>query len=96
MDRFIQMGQVLGYEGQYLQDFVNQQQAEERAERKAENDEKEKDRATELARLAEKEKDREIELAKIGWKNLRKGLGSQITKLRSRQIRKQKWRESKV
>ena len=33
MDKFIQMGRDLGYEGQNLQDFVKQQQDYEKAER---------------------------------------------------------------
>ena len=58
MDKLIQMGKELGYEGQTLQEFVKQQQDIERSERLAEKElEKEK--------IAEVEKDREVELAKI-------------------------------
>ena len=69
MDRFIQMGKDLGYEGEKLQDFVKQQQDYERGERIAER-ELERDRiaAQEKERadkLAAQEKDREIELARI-------------------------------
>ena len=38
MDRLIQMGKDLGYEGEKLQDFVKQQQDYERGERIAERD----------------------------------------------------------
>ena len=38
MDRFIQMGKDLGYEGEKLQDFVKQQQDYERDERIAERE----------------------------------------------------------
>ena len=76
MDKLIQMGKELGYEGQALQEFVKQQQDIERSERLAEREiEKdkiaqfEKDRGVELARIAaEKEKiaaDRKIEMARI-------------------------------
>ena len=69
MDRLIQMGKDLGYEGEKLQDFVKQQQDYERGERIAER-ELERDRiaAQEKERadkLAAQEKDREIELARI-------------------------------
>ena len=62
MDKLIQMGKELGYEGQALQEFVKQQQDIERSERLAER-ELEKERIA-----AEKEKiaaDREIEMARI-------------------------------
>ena len=62
MDKLIQMGKELGYEGQALQEFVKQQQDIERSERLAER-ELEKDRIA-----AEKEKiaaDREIEMARL-------------------------------
>ena len=76
MDRLIQMGKDLGYEGGKLQDFVKQQQDYERGERIAEGNLKgiesrrkkakaEKDREIELAKIAAQEKDREIELAKF-------------------------------
>ena len=38
MDRLIQMGKDLGYEGEKLQDFVKQQQDYERGERIAERE----------------------------------------------------------
>ena len=62
MDKLIQMGKELGYEGQALQEFVKQQQDIERSERLAER-ELEKERIA-----AEKDKiaaDREIEMARI-------------------------------
>ena len=62
MDRLIQMGKDLGYEGEKLQDFVKQQQDYERGERIAER-ELERDRIA--AEEAKAEKDGEIELAKI-------------------------------
>ena len=76
MDRLIQMGKDLGYEGEKLQAFVKRQQDYERGERIAERElerdriaAQEKERADKLAeradRIAAKEKDREIELAKI-------------------------------
>ena len=76
MDRLIQMGKDLGYEGEKLQAFVKQQQDYERGERIAERElerywiaAQEKERADKLAERADKiaaqEKDREIELAKI-------------------------------
>ena len=58
MDRLIQMGKDLGYEGKKLQDFVKQQQDYERGERIVE-------RELERDRIAAQEKDREIELARI-------------------------------
>ena len=58
MDRLIQMGKDLGYEGEKLQDFVKQQQDYERGERIAE-------RELERDKLAAQEKDREMELARI-------------------------------
>ena len=69
MDRLIQKGKDLGYEGEKLQDFVKQQQDYERVERIAER-ELERDRiaAQEKERsdkIAAQEKDREIELARI-------------------------------
>ena len=72
MDKLIQMGKELGYEGQALQEFVKQQQDIERSERLAERElekdkiaQVEKDREVELAKIAQVEKDREVELAKI-------------------------------
>ena len=62
IDKLIQMGKELGYEGQALQEFVKQQQDIERSERLAER-ELEKERIA-----AEKDKiaaDREIEMARI-------------------------------
>ena len=65
MDKLIQMGKELGYEGQALQEFVKQQQDIERSERLAER-ELEKERvAVEKDKIAQVEKDREVELAKI-------------------------------
>ena len=65
MDRLIQMGKDLGYEGEKLQDFVKQQQDYERGERIAER-ELERDRiAAEKDKLAAQEKDKEIKLARI-------------------------------
>ena len=69
MDRLIQMGKDLGYEGEKLQDFVKQQQDYERGERIAER-ELEKDRTASQEKeradkLAAQEKDREIELVRI-------------------------------
>ena len=58
MDKLIQMGKELGYEGQTLQEFVKQQQDIERSERLAE-------RELEKDKIAQVEKDREVELAKI-------------------------------
>ena len=80
MDRLIQMGKDLGYEGEKLQDFVKQQQDYERGERVAERElEKDriaaekakayKERELERDRIAAEEakakKDREIKLARI-------------------------------
>ena len=53
MDRLIQMGKDLGYEGEKLQDFVKQQQDYERGERIAERD-------LERDRIAAQEKERRI------------------------------------
>ena len=65
MDKLIQMGKELGYEGQVLQEFVKQQQDIERSERLAER-ELEKERiAAERDKIAQVEKDRDVELAKI-------------------------------
>ena len=64
MDKLIQMGKELGYEGQALQEFVKQQQDIERSERLAKR-ELEKERiAAEKDKIAQVEKDREVELAK--------------------------------
>ena len=79
MDKLVQMGKELGYEGQALQEFVKQQQDIERSERLAEREleqdkiaQVEKDREVELARIAtekdkiaQAEKDRKVELARI-------------------------------
>ena len=73
MDKLIQMGKELGYEGQALQEFVKKQQAFEkqlqdieRSERLAERElEKERIAAKEKDKIAQVEKDREVELAKI-------------------------------
>ena len=58
MDRLIQMGKDLGYEGNKLQDFVKQQQDYERGERIAE-------RELERDRIASQEKERELERDRI-------------------------------
>ena len=58
MDRLIQMGKDLGYEGEKLQDFVRQQQDYERGERIAE-------RELERDRIAAEDKEREIERDRI-------------------------------
>ena len=76
MDRLIQMGKDLGYEGKKLQDFVKQQQDNERGERIAERElerdriaAQENERAHKLAerahKIAAQEKDRDIEIARI-------------------------------
>ena len=62
MDRLIQMGKDLGYEGKKLQDFVKQQQDYERGERIAER-ELERDRIA--AEKAKAEKEREPERDRI-------------------------------
>ena len=65
MDKLIQMGKELGYEGQALQQFVTQQQDIERSERLAER-ELEKERiAAEKDKIVQVQKDREVELARI-------------------------------
>ena len=58
MDRLIQMGKDLGYEGEKLQDFVKQQQDYERGERITER-ELERDRIA--AEKAKADKERELE-----------------------------------
>ena len=58
MDRLIQMGKDLGYEGEKLQDFVKQQQDYERGERIAE-------RELEKDKIAAHDKETEIERARI-------------------------------
>ena len=69
MDRLIQMGKHLGYEGEKLQDFVKQQQDYERGERIAERElemdmiaSQEKKRAN---RIAAQDKERELERDKL-------------------------------
>ena len=62
MDRLIQMGKDLGYEGEKLQDFVKQQQDYERGERIAER-ELERDRIAAEKAMAAKE--RELERDRI-------------------------------
>ena len=66
MDRLIQMGKDLGYEGEKLQDFVKQQQDYERGERIAE-------RELERAGIASQEKSRgsNLEPCKARHKDLR-------------------------
>ena len=56
MNRLIQIGKDLGYEGEKLQDFVKQQQDYERGERIAE-------RELQRDRIAAKEKERADKLA---------------------------------
>ena len=56
MDRLIQMGKYLGYEGEKLQDFGKQQQDYERGERIAER-ELERDRIAAEKAKADKERD---------------------------------------
>ena len=76
MDRLIQMGKYLGYEGEKLQDFVKQQQDYERRERIAgwelERDKiaaQDKERELERDRIAAEEvkadKERELERDRI-------------------------------
>ena len=69
MDRLIQMGKDLGYEGEKLQDFVKQQQDYERGERITERElereriaSQEKERAN---RIAAQDKERELERDRI-------------------------------
>ena len=62
MDRLIQMGKDLSYEGEKLQDFVKQQQDYERGERIAER-ELERDRIA--AEKAKADKERELERDRI-------------------------------
>ena len=69
MDRLIQMGKDLGYEGEKLQDFVKQQQDYERGERIAERELErdtiawqEKERAD---RIVAQDKERELERDRI-------------------------------
>ena len=62
MDRLIQRGKDLGYEGETLQDFVKQQQDYERGERIAER-ELERDRIA--AEKAKADKERELERERI-------------------------------
>ena len=62
MDRLIQMGKDLGYEGEKLQDFVKQQQDCESGERIVER-ELEKDRIA--SEIAKAEKERELERDRI-------------------------------
>ena len=74
MDRLIQMGKDLGYEGEKLQEFVKQQQDYERGERIAERElerdriateeaKADKERETERDRIAAQEKERVDNLA---------------------------------
>ena len=65
MDKLIQMGKELGYEGQALQEFVKQQQDIERSERLAERELEKEKIAAEKYKIAQVEKDREVELARI-------------------------------
>ena len=70
MDRLIQMGKDLDYEGEKLQDFVKQQQDYERGERIAERElerdriaAQDKERELERDRIAAQEKERAVKLA---------------------------------
>ena len=65
MDKLIEMGNELGYEGQALQEFVKQQQDIERSERLAERELEIEKIAAEKNKIAQVEKDREVELASI-------------------------------
>ena len=65
MDKLIQMGKELGYEGRALQEFVKQQQGIERSERLAERGLEKERIAAEKDKIAQVEKDREVELVKI-------------------------------
>ena len=65
MNKLIQMGKELGYEGQALQAFVKQQQDIERSERLAERELEKEKIAAEKDKIAQVEKDREVELARI-------------------------------
>ena len=62
MDKLIQMGKELGYEGQALQEFVKQQQDIERSERLAEGELGKEKIAAEKEKIAAA---REIEMARI-------------------------------
>ena len=62
MDKLIQMGKELGYEGQALQEFVEQQQDIVRSERLAERELEKEEISTEKEKIAA---DREIEMARI-------------------------------
>ena len=65
MDKLIQMGKELGYEGQALQEFVKQQQDIESPQRLAEREPEKERIAAEKDKIAQVEKDRENELARI-------------------------------
>ena len=72
MDKLLDQGTRLGYEGKQLQNWVKEQQAIEREEsgrvrelELAKLAQVEKDRELELAKLAQVENDRELELAKL-------------------------------
>ena len=99
MDRLIQMGKDIVYEGEKLQDFVKQQQDYERggriAERETERDRiaaQEKERVDKLAeradKLATQGKDIEIELARIAVQEKEKEIElARIAAKKLRQIR---------
>ena len=105
MDKVIQMGKELGYEGQALQEFVKQQQDIERSERLAEREleedkiaQVEKDREVELAKIAQVEKDREVELAMIAAEKEKIAADREIEMTRIESIERQaeKDREAKL
>ena len=96
MDKLIQMGKELGYEGQALQQFVTQQQDIERSERLAER-ELEKERiAAEKDKIAQVEKDREVELAKIAADRKIEMARIKVWKGRLKRIGKLNWLRLKV
>ena len=91
MDRLIQMGKELGYEGQALQEFVKQQQDIERSERLAE-------RKLEKDKIAQIEKDREVELARIAAEKEKIAADREIVMARIENMERQaeKDREAKI
>ena len=98
MDKLIQMGKELGYEGQALQQFVTQQQDIERSERLAER-ELEKERiAAEKDKIVQVEKDREVELARIAAEKEKIAADREIEMARIERMERQaeKDREAKL
>ena len=112
MDKLIQMGKDLGYEGQASQQFVKQQQDIERSERLAERElekeriaaekgkiaQVEKDREVELAKIAQVEKDREVELARIAAEKEKIAADREIemSRIESMERQAEKDREAKL